>query len=196
VLALSAAKASGIEVDGLIGDAQRWEDGYYDVSRGGWPDLRVSARPPALAWCHGAPGVGIAAAYRATLFGDELAEVTFARARLAAAAHRPNGAAFDGSMCHGLTGAVELHLAASAAWPSTSAEHLRSARLVARHLTRAGSGGHPPWTCGVSGGLTPNVLVGLAGIAITLVRCHDPSIVSTLAHPGLPASVAHSVKRN
>jgi lantibiotic modifying enzyme len=190
-LALSAAKASGLEVDGLIGEALRWEDGYYDASRGGWPDLRLNERPPALAWCHGALGVGVAAAYRSTLLGDPSAEIGYARARLAAAAHRPNGSSFDGTLCHGLAGAIELHLAGSEAWPSTAADHLRAARLVARHLTRAGSGGHPPWTCGVSSGRTPNILMGLAGVAMTLVRCHDPAIVSTLAHPGLPVAVAH-----
>jgi lantibiotic modifying enzyme len=195
-LALSAAQASGLAVNGLIGDALRWEDGHYAASRGGWPDLRVSERPAGLAWCHGAPGVGIAAAYRSAVIGDHFAEISYARARLAVAAHRPNGSAFDGTLCHGLSGVIELHLAGAEAWPSAAAEHVRSARMVARHLTRAASGGHPPWMCGVRGGRTPNVLVGLAGVALTLVRCHDPMVVPTLAHPGLPVAAAHSVKRS
>jgi lantibiotic modifying enzyme len=195
-LALSAAQASGIDSEGLIGDALRWEDGHYEASRGGWPDLRVHGRPAGLAWCHGAPGVGIAAAYRSTTIGDAFAEISYARARLAASAHRPNGSAFDGTMCHGLTGVVELHLAGAEAWPSAATQHLRAARMVARHLTRAGSSARPGWTCGVSGGRTPNVLVGLAGVAITLVRCHDPAIMPSLAHPGRPALAAQSVKRN
>ena len=195
-LALSAAQASGIDSDGLIGDALRWEDGHYEASRGGGPDWRVHGRPAGFAWCHGAPGVGIAAAYRSTTIADPFAEISYARAKLAAAAHRPGGSAFDGTMCHGLTGVVELHLAGAEAWPSAATQHLRSARTVARYLTRAGSSGRPGWTCGVSGGRTPNVLVGLAGVALTLVRCHDPAIVPSLAHPGLPAVAAYSVKRN
>jgi lantibiotic modifying enzyme len=189
-LALSAARSAGLQVDGLIADALRWEDAYYDAARGGWPDLRVRERPPAVAWCHGAVGVGIAAAYRSMLLADPLAEISYARARLASAAHKPVGSAFDGTLCHGLTGVVELHLAGAEAWPSAAAEHIRAARLVARHLTRAGSAGNPPWTCGVSGGRTPNVLVGLAGVAITLARCHDPAIVPSLAHPGTPIRAA------
>ena len=195
-LALAAAQASGLDADCLIDDALRWENGHYEASRGGWPDLRVHGRPAGLAWCHGAAGVGIAAAYRSALIGDPFAEISYARARLAAAAHRPNGSAFDGTMCHGLTGVVELHLAGTEAWPSAALEHLRAARIVARHITRAGSSGRPGWTCGVTGGRTPNVLVGLAGVAITLVRCHAAAIVPTLAHPGLPVAAAHSVNQS
>jgi hypothetical protein len=129
------------------------------------------------------------------LIGDPFAEISYARARLAAAAHRPNGSALTGP-CHGLTGVVELHLAGTEAWPSAALEHLRAARIVARHITRAGSSGRPGWTCGVTGGRTPNVLVGLAGVAITLVRCHAAAIVPTLAHPGLPVAAAHSVNQS
>jgi lantibiotic modifying enzyme len=186
-LALVAAEAAGVgDHDGLRAEALRWEDGHYNADRGGWPDLRMDGEVPGLAWCHGAPGVGIGAAYRSTVLGDPGAEITYARARRAAAAHRSFGSPFDGTLCHGLSGIVELHLAGAEAWPASAKEHLRTARLVARHITRAGTDGRPRWTCGISGGRTPNVLVGLAGVAITLVRCHDPGIVPTLGHPGLP----------
>lgn len=184
-LALSAAAAAGIGVaDALVADALRWEESHYVSEDGGWPDLRVPEPVPGLAWCHGAPGVGMSAALRSTWSEDPGAMITFTRASRAAAGHRPRGSAFDGTLCHGLTGVVELHLAGAEAWPEAAAEHLRAARVVARNLTRAGQDGRPLWTCGVVGGRTPNVLTGLAGVAITLLRCHDPSILPTVAVAG------------
>lgn len=189
-LALSAARAVGLDDHGLAADALRWEDGWFTAELGGWPDLRVSRPAPAVAWCHGAPGVGISAAVRSGLVDDPTAMATFTRASRSAAAHRPVGAAFDGTLCHGLAGVVELHLAGAEAWPAAADEHLRTARLVARHLTRAGQEGHPGWVCGVRGGRTPNVLMGLAGVAATVLRCHDPSLLPSLATPGRPALAA------
>lgn len=164
----------------LAAGALRWEAGQIDVATGGWPDLRTPSRAPGLAWCHGAPGIGICAATLAALEprtrAAEVAHATFLRAVRAAALHRPNGQPFDGTLCHGLGGVVELHLTAATAWPEAAAEHVRSARRVADHLVRAGEPGHPAWTCGVRGGRTPNVLVGISGVALTLARCHDPRI--------------------
>ncbi len=101
----------------------------------------------------------------------------------------PTGSApFDGTLCHGLTGLVELHLLGAEAWPTAGREHLTTARTLARHLTRAGRSG-PGWVCGVRDGRTPNVLTGLAGVAYTLARCHDPALAPSLAHPGLPTLV-------
>lgn len=162
----------------LAAGAQRWEEGLTDPASGGWPDLRTEERPPGLAWCHGAPGIGIAAATVATIEPRgrvaQHAHAIHLRAVRASALHRPDGEPFDGTLCHGLAGVVELHLTAAQAWPEAAGEHLRQARRVAEHLVRAGEPGYPTWTCGVRGGRTPNVLVGIAGVALTLARCHDP----------------------
>jgi lantibiotic modifying enzyme len=193
-IALVGARAAGVAPDdrleALIARTLRWEDGHFRPEAGGWPDLRSDADAPGLAWCHGAPGVGIAAAYR-TLAGAPVgAELTFTRAsRMALAYGQPAGTApFDGTLCHGLTGLVELHLLGAEAWPAAGREHLANARTLARHLTRAGRSG-PGWVCGVRDGRTPNVLTGLAGVAYTLARCHDPALAPSLAHPGLPRRV-------
>jgi hypothetical protein len=133
--------------------------------------------------------VGIAAAYRVLAGSPAGAELTFARAsRMVLAYGQPTGAVpFDGTLCHGLAGSVELHLLGAEAWPTAAREHLTTARTLARHLTRAGAP-NQTWVCGVRGGRTPNVLTGLAGVAYTLVRCHDPGLAPSLAHPGLPSA--------
>lgn len=169
--------------------ALRWEEGLPDAATGGWPDLRDPSRPPALAWCHGAPGIGVCAALTAasgpgTREGAQ-AHALYLRAARASRWHRPRGEPFDGTVCHGLAGVVELHLLAAQAWPDAAAEHLRLARSVAEHLVRAGERGRPAWTCGVPGGRTPNLLVGVAGVALTLARCHDRRIAPSPADPTL-----------
>jgi lantibiotic modifying enzyme len=175
-------------VDDVMARTLLWEDGHFRAEAGGWPDLRRGADAPGLAWCHGAPGVGIAAAYRALAGAPDGTQLTFTRAAAMVQAYGVPGGdhQFDGTLCHGLTGSVELYLAGAEAWPEAAGEHLTSARLLARHLTRAGRDG-PGWVCGVRDGRTPNLLTGLAGVAYTLARCHDPALAPSLAHPGLPA---------
>jgi lantibiotic modifying enzyme len=195
-VALAAAGTAGlssaldIDLADVIDRTLRWEEGHFRAEVGGWPDLRVGSDVPGLAWCHGAPGVGLAAAYRARAGYGTGSEETYLRARTVIQQLGPTAGAdpFDGTLCHGLAGLVELHLAGAEAWPAVADEHLADARLLARRLTRAGRDGRPGWTCGVRGGLTPNVLTGLAGVTYALVRCHDPALAPSLAHPGLPVA--------
>ncbi|EWT03682.1 hypothetical protein N865_08800 [Intrasporangium oryzae NRRL B-24470] len=198
-LALTAAAASvpsaSTYAAGLASEAMLWEESLHDAGAGGWPDLRLAEPVPGLAWCHGAPGVGVSAALREPLLSATdrgsreaaAAQVAFGRARAASAAHRPTGLQpFDGSICHGLAGVVEMHLVAADAWPAAAAEHVASARALATQLTRAGRPGHPTWLCGIrSGGRSPNLLVGIGGVALTLARCHDLSVGPSAADPFL-----------
>lgn len=172
--------------DRLAEEALRWEAGLTEPASGGWPDLRSPSRPSALAWCHGAPGIGACAALTVRLGSPGRsagsAHATYLRATRAARLHRPAGDAFDGTLCHGLGGVVELHLLGAQAWGEAASEHLRSARTVASALVGTSS----RWTCGLPvAGLTPNLLVGLAGVALTLVRCHDPALAPSPADPTL-----------
>lgn len=183
--------------DELAAAGVLWEECLYDASAGGWPDLRVADRAPGLAWCHGAPGVGVGATLRhaavrvdslgGTARDEASTYVAFGRARAASAAHQPVGdRPFDGTMCHGLAGVVEMHLLAAEVWPDAAAEHLRSARALATSLTRAGQSARPAWHCGLpDGGRTPNLLFGIGGVALTLARCHDPALSPSAADPTL-----------
>lgn len=188
---------------GLASEAMLWEESLHAAGAGGWPDLRLAEPVPGLAWCHGAPGVGVSAALRHSLLAAAgqgsrdaaAAHVAFARARAASVAHRPVGVqAFDGSVCHGLAGVVEMHLLAAATWPAATREHVASARALATHLTRAGQVGHPTWLCGIrGGGRSPNLLVGIGGVALTLARCHDLSVGPSAADPFLGAVTPRGV---
>lgn len=186
---LRVVGANGSLAADLAAEALVWEDSWYDVAQGGWPDLRFDD-VPGLAWCHGAPGVGVIAALLSRGSIDPHTHARFVRARAASALHRPSGATFDGTLCHGLGGVIEMHLLAAQAWPASADEHLREARHVAGSLLRAGQPGQPTWSCGIlAGGRSPNLLVGLAGVALTLARCHDPAIGPSPADPTLGALI-------
>ncbi len=195
-LALLAADASGVAgADRALTDAAwTWEDAGYGAEDGGWYDLRLDEPAIGLAWCHGAPGIGIAAALRSRIGGHGAleGEATYLRAvRSVERARRefPADQGDDATLCHGRSGIVELHLAgAEAAWFTDAVsceEHRRAARdeasVIASGIEADGSTG---WGHGVRGGRSPAVLDGTAGVVLTLLRCAGP--IASVAHPPLP----------
>lgn len=172
----------------LASGALRWEETQFDLTSGGWPDLRMEPPVPGLAWCHGAPGVGVAAALTG---GREpgtraagVAHSNFIRAAQVLSGVDPGQGRFDGSLCHGLGGLIELDLIAAETWPSAATEHLRRARRLAEWVVAPESA----WTCGVGvGGVTPNMLMGKAGVAMTMLRCADLTLAPSPADPTLAA---------
>ncbi|HEV3052457.1 MAG TPA: lanthionine synthetase LanC family protein [Longimicrobium sp.] len=170
----------------------RYEALFYSPEHGNWPDFRLFGDPAAaaatpvsyaLAWCHGAPGIGLSRLRAFELTGDEArrnealaALATTGRALDAAVA---NGGGFGYSLCHGDGGNAELPLrAARVLGDATQAE--RAARVgragIERHLATG-----TPWPCGVpAGGETPNLMLGLAGIGYFYLRLYDPSVPSAL----------------
>lgn len=187
-ITLALAAAASVDIPGtdpaLLEDAAMWEAGLFDAEANGWWDLRMDEPVIGMAWCHGAPGIGIAAAARSLLGRtDEVGVYT----RACRSAQALAGAVDDdGTLCHGRAGIVELHLAGADAWPMTG-EHLRLARASAAPLARGVSdGGGSSWAHGVTGGRSPAVLDGVAGVVLTLLRCDEPTRTPTVAHPGLP----------
>ncbi|MFF2485891.1 lanthionine synthetase LanC family protein [Microbacterium sp. NPDC058062] len=194
-LALLVAHAAGVVgADRALADAAwTWEDAGYGAEDGGWYDLRVDEPAIALAWCHGAPGIGITAALRSRIDRDDAleSEATYLRAlRSIERARRefPDDEGDDATLCHGRSGIVELHLAgAEAAWStdgSSREEHLRAARYEASVIAAGiDADGSTTWSHGVRGGRSPAVLDGTAGVVLTLLRCAGP--MASVAHPPL-----------
>ena len=91
---------------GLAGFA--YERGQYRAEWGNWPDFRPTApkgAPHMHAWCHGAPGIGLARADVVPLVGDVgLADDL----ELAVASTVAEGFGRNHSLCHGDLGNLEL----------------------------------------------------------------------------------------
>ncbi|HEX4963158.1 MAG TPA: lanthionine synthetase LanC family protein [Thermoanaerobaculia bacterium] len=163
-----------------------YERGHFSAEQQNWPDLRSFASPNpqqpgySLAWCHGAPGIGLSRLRAFALTRDE----TYRREAESALAgtYRPLAipSAADGySLCHGLGGNAELFIAAADTLGEERyravAEAVGDRGIGAIHLNRN------PWPCGVvSGGETPNLLLGTAGIGYFYLRLYDSGAVPSV----------------
>lgn len=161
--------------------ALAYERHWFDAERGNWPDLREpeaagspAADGPAFmtAWCHGAPGIGLARLRVFELLGDERCR------REAEAAIRTTLASLDGgaemsqtnySLCHGKGGNCDLLLYGSAALgePAWRAR----AEQVGRQAIAAHEEQKLPWPCGTYGNVeAPGLMMGLSGIGYFFLR--------------------------
>jgi len=187
LLELAAATGDDRFAEAGLG-AFAYERNWLNRDEGGWPDLREldwsrlhlghgPDHPPF--WCHGAPGIGLARLRAYALTGDELclAEAAAAIDASTAAALRaePGSYAANLSLCHGTGSVIELHLVAAEV--TGDGEHVAMARRLAElRLGRLDAGLAADVPCGVpNGGETPGLLLGLAGVAATLLRLAHPS---------------------
>lgn len=173
--------------------AVRFEQAHFNREVRNWPDFRdhssaaggqgAAARASAagqpvyaLAWCHGAPGIGLGRLRGWQLTGDPALLEQGRVALEATAGSLTQPAQGNFSLCHGHGG--NAGLAIFAAQVLGEAEPLEMARRVGRagielyHRTRS------PWPCGVpEGGETPALMTGLAGIGYLYLRLFAPDRV-------------------
>ncbi len=160
--------------------AMCYERRCFEPTRMNWPDYRIlpgrdeNELAWMWAWCHGAPGIGLA---RLDALGssDDAELASDLAAALASTARCGFGS--NDSLCHGDLGNLELFVRAHelgyrGEWEDALATH--SSRLVTRLQE-----GH--WRCGVPGGVeTPGLMTGLAGIGYGLLRIAAPERVPSL----------------
>ena len=165
--------------------AFEYERSWLDATAGTWPDLRIGGqrrgRPQAGVatttgtWCRGEAGIAQTRLRADALFG---AEAQRRDAELALGTTRRHvcgllaGDIEDLSLCHGAAGSADVLLTADGRAPEAVA-------LGERVLERYHEGGEP-WPCGVPGGVTPGLFLGLSGIGWWLLRLHDDRIPSPL----------------
>ena len=188
-------------------EAFRYERSHFSPENHNWPDLRDGAgfAPQghtmfSMAWCHGGPGIGLARLRALEMLDDSESTVADLNAALHSTTASCSNVVFPNSgslcLCHGLGGNADLLLAASDIYGR------RDLRQVAENV------GHQaiaqirtpdlPWPCGVTtGGETPNLMLGLAGIGHFFLRLYDseqtPSVLLIRpqhAHAGAPEALA------
>jgi lantibiotic modifying enzyme len=204
---LEAARVGGShQLEPVARAAWDYERSWFDPQAPGWPDLRAAGSDPMVAWCHGALGIGImrlawvqglgagAPGLRFALLAEASAAVEAARARvMAARAALREGQGTDCSLCHGLTGVVELLVAASNL-PGGS-DHLRAASKVV-DLMLAERETIGAWPCGLpvpEGAGTdtavspepPGLFLGRSGILLGLLRAEAADDLPAMALPGI-----------
>ncbi|SEK75090.1 type 2 lanthipeptide synthetase LanM family protein [Nonomuraea pusilla] len=157
-----------------------YERADYSPQLRNWPDHRVERSdgadtfvPHMYAWCHGAPGIGLARAGVLDLHDDPALRADL---DLALAATVRGGLSLRGhSLCHGVFGNADLLLLAEERG-ARLAPQARSALLRAvDSLDRDGP------VCGTPGEIeTPSLMTGLAGIGYGLLRLASPETVPSV----------------
>jgi type 2 lantibiotic biosynthesis protein LanM len=156
-----------------------YEETLYDAELGGWLDAREDERYTATAWCHGAGGVGIAAADLLRRNGHPRHREVLARA---ANAVWSAGLDWNHTLCHGDLGAWELLTEAirhGVAPPGVdqSIVDIKVVSSLEDHGTVSGL---------ANDAYSPGVLPGVGGIPYQLLRLHPDCTLPSLLTLDLP----------
>jgi lantibiotic modifying enzyme len=165
-------------------DAIAYERSLFRPEVSNWPDLRDFAatiqgnnnnqHTCMTAWCHGAPGIGLAR-LRCLQHLDD----TEIRSEINAALKTTLAHGFGGnhSLCHGDLGNLELLLQASEILDDPQWPHQvnRLASIILESINQYG------WLCGIPLGVeSPGLMTGLAGIGYELLRLAEPTRVPSV----------------
>ncbi|MBY0574366.1 MAG: hypothetical protein K2P84_11860 [Undibacterium sp.] len=174
----------------------RYERLQFNAEAGNWPDLRQSNKPvnPTLAeipeaasymvaWCHGAPGIGLSRLRNSELLPQNIEikqDLENAIQTTANSLLRPwiHGSG-NYSLCHGASGNAELMIMAGQALkrPELTAIAEKVADEGIEYYVQQGL----PWPCGVTGaGETPSLMLGTAGIGHFYLRLFQPETVPSI----------------
>ena len=165
-------------------EAIAYERSLFLPEVGNWPDLRnltkvvLSGKDQQhtcmTAWCHGAPGIGLARLRSLPHLDNPEIRAEINTALKTTLNH---GFGSNHSLCHGDLGNLELLLQASqtlndSQW-KTQVDRLSA--IILESINKHG------WLCGVPLGVeTPGLMTGLAGIGYGLLRLVEPELVPSV----------------
>ena len=172
----SAHKALAYDRSLYIPAFQNWADLRIFPNLGGnsQPYQGEPVQKAMVAWCHGAPGIGLG---RLGAMGELDNEEVRTEIDIALDTTIRAGVGSNHSLCHGAFGNLELLLAAAQTLnrPRDQAALAQRCALLMGSLTTNG------WVTAVPGGVeTPGLMIGLAGIGYELLRLAHPNRVSSL----------------
>jgi len=166
-------------------DAFEYERGLYVPEQRNWRDVRefdqlrlaqqVGDNIFMMAWCHGAPGVGLA-----RLRALHHVEDPALRAEALTALESTRDGGFDRShcLCHGDLGNAEIFLQAAAVLDDPGRWRAELDGIITFVLANIAEHG---WRCGLPGEVeVPGLMTGLAGIGYGLLRLAAPERVPSV----------------
>lgn len=161
-------------------EAVRYERSQFVQAAGNWsrpestPAEKEDRAALSVAWCYGAPGIGLARLRLLRRFEHPLLREDLSVAVKTTLAH---GFGTNHSLCHGALGNLDFLLQASEALDDAALRDELEDRQGAVLDSMARDG----WLCGLPLGIeSPSLLYGLAGIAYGLLRLADPAQVPSL----------------
>jgi type 2 lantibiotic biosynthesis protein LanM len=181
-------------------DALEYERSRFVPAAGNWPDLRRTAAAARAeregrhafltAWCHGAPGIGLARLRTLPYLDD--AE-TRAEIEVALRTTLAGGFGKNHSLCHGDLGNLDILLEAG--------ERLGDARWTRRALVEASAilarSAEEGFRSGTPFGVeSPGLMTGLAGIGYGLLRLASPARTPSVLSLSPPPSRRFATQQN
>jgi len=170
--------------------AMTYERAVFRESDQNWPDFRIdrnseskSAAPGSvIAWCHGAPGIGLGRLASLSQCHDPMMRTEI---DTALDVTMKRGFGLNHSLCHGDLGNADLLVEASIKLKSDILrERVRSLGGIILESIKSNG-----WLCGVPMGVeTPGLMTGLAGIGYGLLRLADPETVPSVLSLAPPTS--------
>lgn len=177
-------------LDGFAGERERfWEDLERLLRAPAGGEKPAPESTVAVAWCYGAPGVGLTR-LAALLHARTAEEGAALRREIAQALRRTleRGPGQNHCLCHGDLGNLDFLLQAQEHLqdPALAADLHRFQEIVLASLDRDG------WLCGTRGSIeSPGLMNGFAGIGLGLLRLAAPGRVpSVLTLEGPTASAS------
>jgi lantibiotic modifying enzyme len=140
------------------------------------------------AWCHGAPGIGLARLQGLPMLDDQEVQAEIGAALETTLMYEQSP---SHSLCHGILGNLDLLIQAGEVLGSNHWRH--EARLLAGSMLAGVE--RDGWRCGTPLGVeSPGLMTGLAGIGYGLLRLAAPTTIPSIlalepprrssAHPG------------
>lgn len=172
-----------------------YERYWFDAQVGNWPDLRDdpfqknrSTRKKQTHsftsyWCHGAAGIALSRLHAYQVLQDERykAEAIIALQTTRKALQAALYSGIDNfSLCHGFAGNAEVLLEGERTLGPEWADSDSLALTVANFGIATYANKQRQWPCGIQGGTTPGLLLGLSGIGYFFLRLHQPTLPSIL----------------
>lgn len=166
-----------------------YERHLYNPQQGNWPDFRTfggvngnSGQGFTLAWCHGAPGIGLCRLRVYQVLGEAAfleeakAAINTTSTALKQSLHSQQG---NLCLCHGNAGNAELLIEANEILHDNATSEL--VNEIAESGVQRYAKDRNAWPCGVlSAGETPNLMLGLAGIGYFYLRLANPKKVPSV----------------
>lgn len=162
-----------------VQSALKYERSQFVATRGNWPDYREegfggTAAPNGefsymVAWCHGAPGIGLT---RLKIWEDTCDDECRAEVEVALSTMFSDKTEMSHCLCHGIAGNLELSLECSLR-PEFKEVRERHEEAVSFFINGLKKG----YCCGTPRGIaTPGLMLGLAGIGYGLLRQIDSQL--------------------
>jgi type 2 lantibiotic biosynthesis protein LanM len=162
-------------------DAMAYERSLFSPTHHNWPDLRSSqvgsnGQPSYMvAWCHGAPGIGLARLASLNLVSDRALSSEIESALRTTLTY---GFGLNHSLCHGDLGNLDVLLTATQRLTRQSEYEGHVRQLASMLLDNIEEQG---WVTGIPRGVeTPGLMVGIAGIGYALLRLAAPEQIPSL----------------